>query len=425
MNLFAPMKGNPTPMNRQNIFGPRAVFLILAAALVVAFGLAMALPLFSKTSAKVYVSHPRLFPVYYQTNMDGPGELISSLGFPYAFREFSLRVNRPLVPGLVAFGREAVARPLVLAHLPAKWRAVQWGRWSAVDTLATYFIWLFFNCVFLALAVWLFYRTLREWIGQETGIYAAIILLFTPIVILSLREIQYGCLEILILSASISFWAEAVQGKQRAGRMTFFSLLIGVLFLGKLSISTFAAGAFLYGVFKRKPDVVAYVALTAVPTLLWIGICRMLGIPYHFAEVSGYDGVVWVAKVNSSLELGWEILLYASGWIHVLWESTASLHLLLACAGVWCLIRERHLTMLAMVPCFALADFAFYLLVHRLHAVYGLHTMVILFALAAKGLHGFLSQAGLSGRTAMLAGLLALAIVQAWMNLNQLPFYGG
>ncbi len=412
-------------MTSRNPFSPRLAFVLLSAALVIAVGLSMAIPAFSKNPAKAYVSHPRLFPLYYQTNMDGPGELISSLGFPFVFRDFSLRVNRPLVPGLVALVRGGLARPLFLAHLPARWRAIQWGRWSAVDTLATYFLWLFFNLLFLALAVWLLYRTFSKLIGRETGILSALFLLLTPIVILSLREIQYGCLEILITAASFAFWAEATWGRNSIRRLAVLSFAVGVLFLGKLAASTFLAGAVLYGIFRRQPAAIAYVALAAVPSLLWVGICRILQIPYHFAEVSGYDQVVWVAKVNSVFDLGRQALAYAQGWALVLWESMGLFHIVLACAGAWYLLQERRYNLLALIPCFALADFAFYLLVHRLHAVYGLHTMVLVFALAAKGLHGFFARTGWSKRSAMIAGFLVLVIIQTWINLHRLPMYGG
>ncbi len=401
-------------------------YALMGLLLLAVFALSLVLPMFSRVHPKVYVTHPRLFPIYYQTNMDGPGELISSLGFPWILRDFTLRVNRPLVAGLTALVREFAIRPLVLDHLPVRWHSVQWGAWSAVDTLATYFLWLDLNVVFLALAVLAYVHFCRKFLGEIAALFSGIILLATPIVILSLREIQYGCLEILITTASLAFWSEASFGKISRGRLAIFAAVLGILFLGKQAASTFLAGAALYAVFRRKPDVFLFLGAAAVPQLLWILACFAMEIPYQFSEVSGYDEIIWVGSLQSSASLARELLRFGRGWCQVLWENTGYAQMALMAIGLYAFIRAGSTKLIALIAVFFAADFGFYFFINRLHAVYGLHSMVLCFALAAKGLEWILAERlGLRGKSFWIAGVALLILIQGWMNWTRLPHYGG
>lgn len=76
-------------------------------------------------------------------------------------------------------------------------------------------------------------------------------------------------------------------------------------------------------------------------------------------------------------------------------------------------------------------DMAFYFLLHRMHAVYGMNALAPFFLIAAEGLvfamGGLGARTGLllTGRAGMVLCVLVVLAMQFALNVRQLPLYGG
>jgi hypothetical protein len=425
----------------------RARRILTGAAWVAAFlsciALSWSIPLFSGTDpASGTLHHPRLHPVYFQSNEDAQLEIQTSLGFPGYFHEQPYRISRPTFYAALAGAREFLIEPAaVLLFGEAK---VRWGNWSARETLITYFLWLLANAACVAGACLLAYHLLSERILPAQSGLAVFLLLSAPIVLLAMREIHLNAFQVLTSLACLAFWNSALRGRPRLPALAAQALLLGILFLGKPSLSLFGAGAFLALLLGRGRSLLLILPLVALPSLLWMAAMRALGYTWSVPEVTHWKAGVWI------LEAGWagtlrELAIYVRDWAKVLQESLTPIHLLLAGFGAWSLRKgntrdtvspdlpstSAGRRLLALAALLAAADFAFYFLVHRVHAAYYAGTLLGIFACAAVGavrLADILASRLRPGSGPALryaTALVLLLLIQAMLLVRQLPRYPG
>lgn len=433
------------PLPASNPTRPRRALYRAAwsAALLVCLALSWGIPLFSDADpATGTLRHPRLHPIYFQSNVDAPLELQTSLGFPDYFHEQPYRISRPTFYAVLAGVREALVEPM--AWLLFGKAELHWGPWSARETLITYFLWLLANAACIAVAGLLAYRLLADRILPAQAGLAVLMLLSAPIVLLAMREIHLNAFQVLTSLACLAFWESALRGHPGPVRLASLSLLLGLLFLGKPSLSLFGAGALLALFLGRGRSLLLIVPLVALPSLLWMAAVRALGYAWSVPEVTQWKAGVWI------LEAGWagtlhELALYLRDWAKVLHESLTPVHLVLAAIGAIALWKgnpqdtvtlaipsgSAGRRLLALAALLAAADFVFYFLVHRVHAAYYAGTLLGAFGLVSLGVARVVDALASRLRPAVrpearfAAAFLAILILQACLLARQLPRYPG
>lgn len=408
------------------------------AAFLLILALSWCIPLFSDQDPRGgTLSYPPLHPVYFQSNQDAPLEIQTCLGFPAYFREQPYRISRPTYYAALAGLRDFLLDPL--ARLVMGDKGPRWGAWSARETLITYFLWLFANAACVAGACLMGYRLLAARLPSAAASLAVLMLLSTPIVLLAMREIHLNAYQILTALACLAFWDAALAGRLSTRGLIAASLLLGLLFLGKPNLNLFGAGAALCLWLKQGRKLLLVVPLLALPTLLWMGAAKAMGLSWSVPEVTHWKAGVWIIEAGPALAFR-EFLAYVRDWFRVLGESLTPVHVLLAAIGgrsLWkgnlngTIPGRSPRALLALAALLAAADFAFYFLVHRVHAVYYVGTLLGIFALAALGLLRLADllaarlgpSADPAARTRW--ALASAVLLQAILLTGQLPAYPG
>lgn len=408
------------------------------------------------------VQHPRLFPYYFQSNIDAPLELSSSIGFPGYYKIQPNRVNRPVVYGFIAGLREWVASPLVSLVAGKDAGRQSWGMWTARDYLLTYAIWMAVNLAFLLICALAYHRLIRAHFDSMTASLAAMLMLSSPIVLLSLREVHLGVYHLLVGVACLVFWHAVLLGvevgvgvgmgaggpewKGGADRrplsrveLILASLGIGVLFLGKPCINGFALGFALCILMGQARKLAWILPCVAFPTVAWILAAKALGYVYGVTEIKDFGAGVWILEVGSVSNLLREVAAFLALWIRCMGENVSLAHLPFAALGLIVLWKKRPRRFLSVAALAVLADLGFYFFVHRVNANYVMSTLLFFFVLVAEGIRTAVSVFATSSESAFtsrwaprfrapIPAIIALALllaIQFALNARQLPQYGG
>jgi hypothetical protein len=415
---------------------PRKTVVICFAIVFLAMAvLSLLIPVFSRPDhSTAVVNDSRLYPFYYQTNPDAMLEMRTSLGFPWILKTFPVRVNRPVMDGLVTGVRQWIILPVLSVIIPKRAQHIMWGDFSAVSVLSTYCIWEFLNLVFTLAAAVIFFRTIRGFTGDMTALVASALVLTTPIVVLGMREIELSAFELFIIASSLWFWKSVIFDKMPMTRVTLWSLGFGILFLGKPAMSTFITGWVVAAACGRRKQALISAICLPLPTVAWLIALKLMHIPYQVTEVKDFGAGVWILTSASLFADG---IHFAGEWVKILFETSGIVSLPFFLLGVWV---SRKLTFGNKIPlvrisaAYAVVDFVFYFLVHRTHAIYGMHTMVLYHVFTAIGVGS--AAVWLAKRPAQRPGQNArfsertlawvlLAAMQAVLLVMVLPNYGG
>lgn len=398
--------------------------------------LSWCIPLLSRQDPRSgTLSYPPLYPVYFQTNVDAPLEMRTCLGFPGHFREEPYRISRPTYYAALAGVREFMIDPV--ARLFVKGEGPQWGPWSARKTLITYFLWLFANVACVAGATLLGFRLLIAYLPGRLASLTAAMFLSTPILLLVMREIHLSAFQAFTTMACLAFWDAVLANRLSARWLVAASLLLGLFFLGKPNLNLFGAGIVLCLWLRQGRKLPVIVALAAMPTLIWICMVRAMGMAWSMSEVTQWKAGIWIVEVGPA-QVVHEFAVYVMDWLRVLGESLTPAHLAFAAWGAWSLwkgrtpiaVRNRR-ALLALAGLLAGSDFLFYFLVHRVHAVYYVGTLLCVYALAVTGLTSAIGALSERWRPEMAARSRAgvawatVIALQAYLLCRQLPHYPG
>lgn len=404
----------------------RAGWAVLTALVLAA---AMYIPVFSgQDPAKGQVGHPRLFPFYYQTNQDAPMELATALGFPGIYRTIPDRINRPTEYAILA-GISLAIKPVVDLVLPGDGREAMWGRWPARDYLTTYAIWVALNLALILAALVLYHRMAARHFDPLRARLASIMMLTSPIVLLSLRESHNGAYHIFAGMATFAFWHAVLLDDMPLKKMVPAALGIGLLYLGKPCINGFGTGLLLCLWLGQARKLAIILPAAALPTLLWMGAVKTMGLQYTVSDVTAFGAGVWIFRMDAA-GLAREAGLFLATWFRTLGENVYLPLVAFAGLGAWSLWRSGRRMILGVFALSIAVDMAFYFLLHRMHAVYGMNSLAPFFVTAAEGLVYAIAGGARAGSRlsapvrAVLCVLVVLAL-QLALNFRQLPRYGG
>lgn len=349
---------------------------------------------------------------------------MTSADFPDYFRINQYRVYRPLLTGIVALARELFVLPVLNKFCNNK-SSVTWGRFPAITIVTTYFIWIILNIIMLSSASLLLYKLYHIFFNRQQSLCATTLMISTPIIILSIREISYGILSFLIAVISFYFWYLVLNDQISKKKTIIYSLFTGILFLGKLSASTFIGGSILLIFRKKTIRFLVISVFITVPVILWVVYLKAVSIPYVIADLQ-YEAGNWFKEIHSLGELLKETYIYFIRWIRILSESTGFIHLPFLFTGFAFLYKKYNSRFVLLSVYIAATDFFFYFLVHRAHAIYCVSTLIMYFAITGYGI-SFTTRFLFSknNKERPVCSLLITLFIQFITNFLQLPLYAG
>lgn len=221
-------------------------------------------------------------PFLWQYDMDSQVELYSAVGFPFNLHETPQRINRPLYPALARLLGEVyflVAYPfykLSLLH-----RAVL-GYLTLKLLVFTGFGLLFFHFA-------------RRYVGDKPALLGLALILTDRFSLMAISTYHTYELEFISPLVIAALFASLCQ-RYSMGRNLIFSLLVGLLMLGRQNYSCYLA-VLLYGLYLRRfLDVAVSVAAHLLPLLAWLAVLAWLGVAYRNTEATEYGQGVWFFK---------------------------------------------------------------------------------------------------------------------------------
>jgi hypothetical protein len=224
-------------------------------------------------------------PVWWQYNMDSPMELYSAAKFPFFFKVQKDRINRPLYPVLVwaASGLVyVVTRPFTQISVLGR-------------TLPAHFI-VKFLLVFLFCLAGL--NLFREFMDEIPAITALGLMLtqryaFDALSTIHTYELQF------ITPVFVALFLLLLSRYYSTLKNIGFSLLIGVLLLGRPNYSSYLA-ALIFGIFNRrfKASTLSFLFMM-LPLAGWMLLLKIAGLEYYFASVQTYGGSSWLSQLLS------------------------------------------------------------------------------------------------------------------------------
>jgi hypothetical protein len=222
-------------------------------------------------------------PIWWQYDMDAPMELYTAADFPYFFKEMNTRINRPLYPVLVwaASGLVYVAaRPFGEIGLLGR-------------SIPAYF--LIKLLIMLTFGIFGFYL-MREFIGDIPSLAAIGLMLSLPYAIKSLATIHTYELQ-FVTPVLIAWFLLLLSRDYRHSRNIIFSLIIGLMLLGRPNYSSFFA-ALIFGLLHRRyKESLLSLVCAFIPLGAWLLFIKLASLQYTFASVQAYGNLSWFGHV--------------------------------------------------------------------------------------------------------------------------------
>lgn len=380
------------------------------------------------------------YPFMWQYNADAGMEILSAAYFPSVFETYPERINRPLYPVLARGFGEIVG--LIFSPVVSLSPLEKAGAGYVILKLIVHFLagvalwavlrrWLSWESIFLSLGLMLLHT---HTFAHIATFHTTDLQIFVPIFVawgglyLQDRYRELGGLGALRSKPERRYWLLVV----------VFSLVAGILMLGKQNYSSYLALLATAVLVKRWREAVLSFLVHLAPLFLYVGYLSLVGLSYRNNEITGMDQGVWVADLLLQHPLLmakdlWEILMEFLGnavrFFHV------TLFLAVAALSRWRSIgRERKLgrTEAIFFLLLFLATFAQFVAVRRFFVTYltsdiafivfGLASWMILEAYSPKGklsswLNRRFPKTKLAGAIVMLYGVLSIV---SFVNLPYL-----
>jgi len=219
------------------------------------------------------------FPDYHII-CDATSFLFLAKNFPQSYQERNIYIDHPLY-NFFAF---IILKPLSL-FLNSSSYAVIFGVFIVV------------NVILMIISSILFFLLLLDFISPKNAFISALFLIVSPFTHSLLSQTtSSGIIEIFVVAVSLWLLNNYRKHSSR-NRLIAYSLIFGVLLLGKqiFAISFFVL--FLAWYFGRIREGLIFLFLQFVPTLLWFLYVKFgLHLPYNMVNVTYYDQGTWFLK---------------------------------------------------------------------------------------------------------------------------------
>ena len=215
----------------------------------------------------------------YRMNLDVGGYLLLAHDFPqHYFKGNYTMLTRPLYPIMV----NLAARPL---HLVSDSYSMTFTAGIIVN-----FILFFFT-------VCLFYLFVRKLISFRVAFLSSVLLIFSPLAHVWLIQPETNIFGIFAIMSGLYLLYKYVEAPSLK-KLIIFSLMVGILLLGKKVFVIGILVLFLSFLFKRKKEGIIFFLLHLVPLALWFfWITAAWKLPLYVDEVSQWDYGVWFFNI--------------------------------------------------------------------------------------------------------------------------------
>ena len=153
------------------------------------------------------------------------------------------------------------------------------------------------NFILVSAAVLIFFYIVKELFSLKTAWLSSILLVFSPFVHAYISQPLAEMLMVFAVTLSFYLLYNYVK-KPSVLKLAIFSLIIGVLMLGKMFFATSIFILLLAFYFRRYKEGVAFFVIHLIPLLLWyLWITQVWHLTYYSLGVQGWDMGVWVFNV--------------------------------------------------------------------------------------------------------------------------------
>jgi len=223
----------------------------------------------------------KIYPLIanYRLNLDGGGQILLAHDFPqHYFRGHLVFLNRPLY----AFSIFLISWPL---HLISN------------SFSLTFLSGIFLNFVLFLTATFLFYLLLQKLISSRVAFLSSLLLILSPFTHIWLVQPETNVFGVFAVSLSLYLFYSYVTNPSFK-KIIIFSLIIGILMLGKMlfAISFFILLSALY--FKRYREGILFLIIHLIPIGFWyLWVTKVWGMSYFSAEITDFNMGIWLINI--------------------------------------------------------------------------------------------------------------------------------
>ncbi|MFH1423758.1 MAG: glycosyltransferase family 39 protein [Candidatus Nealsonbacteria bacterium] len=206
------------------------------------------------------------------------------------YLELARNFNPEVIKGHVLLDRPLYSFLIYLGSLPA--RLFTDPSYGTIFGFA-----ILVNFILLGLAVILFFRLLKNLFSSKVAWLSSILLIFSPFVHTFLVQPRAEMLTAFTVVLSCYLLYNYVK-RASVLKLVIFSLVIGVLMLGKMFFAV-AIFILLLGVFfKRHKEAFIFLIIHLIPLGLWyLWVTKVWQIPYYAHDVQYYQGGIFLLNV--------------------------------------------------------------------------------------------------------------------------------
>ncbi|MDP3995693.1 MAG: glycosyltransferase family 39 protein [bacterium] len=223
----------------------------------------------------------KIYPLVknYRMNLDGGGYLLLAHDFPqHYFKGNVTFLTRPLYPILVNWA----ARPL---HLISDSYSMTFAAGLLVNLILFFF------------TVYLFYLLVKKIISHRVAFLSSLLLIFSPLAHVWLIQPETNILGIFTVILSLYLLYKYIK-HPTLKKLIIFSLIIGILILGKklFAISIFILLLALF--FKRFKEGIIFFVVHLIPLALWgFWVTKIWGLNFYIDEVASFGVGIWIFDI--------------------------------------------------------------------------------------------------------------------------------
>lgn len=223
----------------------------------------------------------KIYPLIcdYHISSDCGGMMLLANDFPqHYFRGHTVFLNRPLYPFTVYL----ISRPL---HLIS-------------DSYSLTFVaGIFLNFILFFLTALLLYSLTSKLINPRVGILSSFLFIFSPFAHVWLSQPEtniFGAFMVMLSLYLIYNYIKAPSQK----KLIIYSLVVGVLMLGKMLFAISIFVLLLAFIYKRYREGITFFIIHVIPVALWyLWVTKVWGLVYFSAEITDYNMGVWLINI--------------------------------------------------------------------------------------------------------------------------------
>lgn len=225
----------------------------------------------------------KIYPLIkdYHMNLDSAGYLLAAHDFPQHYLQSHLTfLTRPLYPIFI--------------------NIASWPLHLISDSYSmTFAAGLIVNFILLFFTVYLFYLILKRLISSRVAFLSSLLLIFSPLSHIYLIQPEADIFGIFVIILSLYLLCNYINSASLK-KLIIFSLIIGILLLGKKLFAISIFFLILAFFFKRYKEGIIFLVLHLLPLIFWwFWVTRIWGLPFYDDQVSHWGVGIWLLYIFS------------------------------------------------------------------------------------------------------------------------------